>query len=74
MHVRRRGDHYQGTLTRLSDGRSLPFAGLLEFLAVLERLTPRDPETPAGEHPAAPSPSPGDPSPQDPIAGRNGQR
>jgi hypothetical protein len=39
MQVHRRGEQYYGTLTRPWDRCSLPFTGLLELLAVLERLT-----------------------------------
>ena len=39
MQVHRRGEQYYGTLTRPGARCSLPFTGLLELLAVLERLT-----------------------------------
>jgi hypothetical protein len=38
MDVQRSGQQYQGSLTRQSDQLSLPFVGMLELLAVLERL------------------------------------
>ena len=44
MQVHRRGEQYHGTLTRPGDKCGVPFTGLLELLAVLERLTAADPE------------------------------
>lgn len=44
MQVHRRGEQYHGTLTRPADECSAPFTGLLELLAVLERLTNPEPE------------------------------
>jgi hypothetical protein len=42
MEIRRTGSRYAGSLTRVSDQRSLPFDGILELLAVLERLELND--------------------------------
>lgn len=42
MEVRRRGEQYQGSLTRMSDECCVPFVGVLELLAALERLDPED--------------------------------
>lgn len=39
MQVTRTGDHYHGSLTRVRDQACLPFTGVLEMIAVLERLT-----------------------------------
>jgi hypothetical protein len=44
MQVQRRGEQYHGTLTRSGDQRSVPFTGLLELIAALERLTTPEPE------------------------------
>jgi hypothetical protein len=38
MEIRRSGTRYAGSLTRVRDQVSLPFDGILELLAVLERL------------------------------------
>ena len=40
MDVKRAGAQYQGSLTRVSDQLCVPFAGVLELLAALERLDP----------------------------------
>ncbi len=48
MQVSRRGDHYHGSLTRTGDQVCLPFSGLLELIAVLERLTTSEPEPDPG--------------------------
>ncbi len=50
MEIRRSGERYEGSLTRIGDGAgsadvSLPFAGILELLAALERLESDDPES-----------------------------
>lgn len=42
MQVTRRGEHYHGSLTRVSDEVCLPFTGVLEMVAALERLTSTD--------------------------------
>lgn len=42
MEVRRWGEHYQGSLTRVSDALCVPFVGVLELVAALERLEPED--------------------------------
>jgi hypothetical protein len=42
MEIRRSGTRYEGSLTRVSDQLSLPFDGILELLAVLERLELND--------------------------------
>ncbi len=39
MQVRRHDQRYQGSLTRVSDQLCLQFSGVLELLAVMERLT-----------------------------------
>lgn len=39
MQVSREGERYHGSLTRVSDQVRLPFSGVLELLAALERLT-----------------------------------
>jgi hypothetical protein len=44
MQVHRRGEQYRGTVTRPGDQCTVPFSGLLELIAVLERLTTADPE------------------------------
>jgi hypothetical protein len=49
MEVGRRGDQYQGSLTRSSDELCVPFAGVLELLAALERLEPEQLDTRPGE-------------------------
>ena len=52
MEVRRRGQQYHGSLTRLSDQLCVPFVGVLELLAALERLEPDNTsETTAAERP-----------------------
>ncbi len=40
MDVRREGQQYRGSLTRVSDSMCVPFAGVLELVAALERLEP----------------------------------
>ena len=52
MEIRRSGERYEGSLTRLSDGVgraevSVHFAGILELLAALERLESDEPESDA---------------------------
>jgi hypothetical protein len=42
LQVTRRGDGYQGTLTRPGDRLCLPFTGVLELPAALARLTAPD--------------------------------
>jgi hypothetical protein len=42
MEIHRSGTRYEGSLTRISDQLSLPFDGVLELLAVLERLELHD--------------------------------
>lgn len=43
MEVHRRGEQYLGSLTRVSDEVCVPFAGVLELIAALERLDPEEP-------------------------------
>ncbi|MDT5067645.1 MAG: hypothetical protein QOK02_3800 [Mycobacterium sp.] len=40
MEIQRRGTRYEGSLTREGDELCLPFAGMLELMAALERLEP----------------------------------
>jgi hypothetical protein len=42
MEIQRRGTRYEGSLTREGDELCLPFAGMLELMAALERLEPDD--------------------------------
>jgi hypothetical protein len=52
MEVQRRGEQYHGSLTRVSDQLCVPFVGVLELLAALERLEPDNaPETTAADRP-----------------------
>jgi hypothetical protein len=53
MDVRRRGDRYEGSVTRESDALCVPFTGVLELVAALERLAPDQREAAAGPAPAA---------------------
>jgi hypothetical protein len=53
MEIRRSGERYEGSLTRISEGAagadvSVPFAGILELLAALERLESDDRESGGG--------------------------
>lgn len=45
LRVQRQGEQYQGSVTRVSDRLCVPFVGVLELIAALERL---DPEPPTG--------------------------
>ncbi len=50
MEIRRSGERYEGSLTRISDDVggaevSVPFDGILELLAALERLESDDRES-----------------------------
>lgn len=40
MEVQRRGQQYEGSLTRTDDQLCVPFVGVLELMAALERLEP----------------------------------
>jgi hypothetical protein len=40
MEVHRRGQQYEGSLTRADDQVCVPFVGVLELMAALERLEP----------------------------------
>jgi hypothetical protein len=53
MEIRRSGERYEGSLTRINEGAdradvSVPFAGILELLAALERLESDDRESGGG--------------------------
>lgn len=49
MQVTRAGDHYEGSLTRVRDEVCLPFTGVLELVAALERLTTTGEDPSPGE-------------------------
>jgi hypothetical protein len=40
MQIQRRGDRFEGSLTRSVDGFSLPFSGVLDLVAALEAIEP----------------------------------
>jgi hypothetical protein len=43
MEIRRSGERYEGSLTRVGDQLCVPFAGILELLAALEQLESDEP-------------------------------
>ncbi len=48
MQITRTDEHYQGSVTRVRDELRVPFSGLLELVAALERLT-APPDNPSPE-------------------------
>lgn len=49
MQVTRVGDRFQGSLTRVRDQVCVPFTGVLELVAAMERLTAAGEDPPPDE-------------------------